>query len=70
MSVILTGFFKCGCGKLHCYGGVTHATTCPGCGRDLWFLMLTGQERLTPRDIRGWLQAANRQVEESWQRHM
>lgn len=34
--VLLMGFFKCsGCGKVHCYGGITRMSVCK-CGRNLW----------------------------------
>lgn len=31
----LIGFFKCVCGKIHCYSGVTRTSICK-CGENLW----------------------------------
>lgn len=35
MHIVLKGFFRCVCGKLHCYGGITVTSRCPACERSL-----------------------------------
>ncbi len=37
--MILQGFFKCVCGKLHSYGGITLETKCK-CGVYLWTFIM------------------------------
>ena len=33
----MMGFFRCRCGKIHCYGGLTRTSMCPRCGTNLYF---------------------------------
>lgn len=35
MGIILRGFFRCVCGKLHMYSGTAINSKCPNCKRDL-----------------------------------
>lgn len=39
-NMILQGFFRCPCGKLHSYGGVSVISQCPECGRCLECVMV------------------------------
>lgn len=33
--MIISGFFRCSCGKIHCYGGLNIGSLCV-CGRKLY----------------------------------
>jgi len=36
MTLTLSAFFRCHCGKLHARSNIGPLTTCPQCGRNLW----------------------------------
>jgi hypothetical protein len=48
--MILKGFFKCPCGKIHTHGGLSPSSVCPQCGRELYTLALTGIQSVTVRE--------------------
>lgn len=42
----MMGFFRCECGKIHCYGGLSRNSTC-NCGIKLyWYAITNGSTRL------------------------
>lgn len=64
--MILNGFFKCPCGKIHTHGGLTPSSVCPQCGRELYTLALTGNQSVTPREHTNIREMLNKISKEMW----